>query len=180
MTPIGGVLVALLVLIFAMSATGLTLGTLGYIHQTETSAFLAPDGNGSQLTNLNASNVSTGTLDTARLPAGVVFTDVVQSFTAQHGFAETTLTESDGIVVWDANTNQVAKLSISTSAILQFPTNVVDGFWYVLTVTISNSSVLSFGGPKFAFTSESEVNVNSIVQFFASNGKLNGIISPIS
>ncbi len=178
METTGILLILTFVIIAGLCIASLVIGVMAYNNSKDT---LAVNGDGSQLTNLNASNITTGTLDAERLPENVVLTDVEQSFTAQHGFAETELKAAEGKLVWDVATNQVSRVSLSSVTTMAFPTNVIDGFAYVLTVTISGSGSLSFTGTQYRFANGiTTVSATSVVQLFASDGFLNVIISAVA
>jgi hypothetical protein len=93
------------------------------------------NGNGSELTDLNASNLTTGTVDNARLSPNVVLSDTPTTFTSQFGFRSTELVvDSNNNVPWDVSSNQSATLTLVNNARLLVPTNAVSGFVYYLRV----------------------------------------------
>jgi hypothetical protein len=80
--------------------------------------------------------ISTGS---ATVGTRVAVVDTAQEYTAAHNFNATTLTSGNSIA-WNLQSNQVARLVLSTTGTMADATNKVDGATYILLVTQGTGS----------------------------------------
>jgi hypothetical protein len=115
---------------FAGSLVNVTTGTIG--------AFSSTTGT---ITNLSTTLVGDLTISTGSATVGtrVAVVNTAQEYTAAHNFNATTLTSGNSIA-WNLQSNQVARLVLSTTGTMADATNKVDGATYILLVTQGTGS----------------------------------------
>jgi hypothetical protein len=106
---------------FAGSLVNVTTGTIGNLSTTLT---------GDVTISAGVATASTATV--AKLASA-------QEYTAAHNFNATTLTSGNSIA-WNLQSNQVARLVLSTTGTMADATNKVDGATYILLVTQGTGS----------------------------------------
>ena len=75
-----------------------------------------------------------GNLDITVVPDNVLRNDQVDTLTKQIGYGTVTLTD-EASIVWNLEDAQVASVTLTANRALANPTNMIDGFTYILRVS---------------------------------------------
>lgn len=130
----------------------------------------------------NATNISSGTLNAARLPATAVQSGVATVFTRQQNFGTTALTDA-ATIAWDVSVAQAAKVTLAGNRAMGTPTNLVDGGTYTLRVsqdatgsrTLTYSAVFKWPGGTAPVLS-TVANALDILTFISDGTNLYGVV----
>jgi len=117
-----------------------TTGTIATLNST-TGTIATLNSTTGTITNLSTTLAGDLTISTGSATVGtrVAVVDTAQEYTAAHNFNATTLTSGNSIA-WNLQSNQVARLVLSTTGTMADATNKVDGATYILLVTQGTGS----------------------------------------
>ena len=136
-------------------STGIGINSTGDVYSNGIVTAVSFSGNGSNLTSLNASNITSGTISTSRFPSNITLSGIItaSSFVGS------------GASLTSLNASNITSGTLSTS---RLPSNIIvsgivtaSGFVGNLTGTASTANSLSSGG---------SISVNSVNSQFSSTG----------
>lgn len=119
------------------------------------------EGDGSLITALSGSNISTGTISDSRLSSNVALKNVAQSYTGQQYFQSSPLIDASTINI-NLDTKQVCYVVLGGNRTLANPTNVKDGAIYIIALTQDGiGGRLITWGNNYIFGSEGEPTLST-------------------
>ncbi len=172
MSPVIVLIVLSLILFLGLSIASLGLSAVAFSKHSA-------HANGSQLTNLNASNLIAGTLSVENMPVETLFLQTSKASLNQLGFHEISLGQEHSLWTgeWNVAHAQSARVIVEEDVLFPVPSNMLPGFRYTLTVVIPvHGPTLTFVGE--AFRGQSSIEFSSTVSLTKSGNLVNVHVYP--